>query len=873
MISHLSRVLLVAALCLFTLSQCPLIGRAEETSWQLAKVAEPLRQQVHLKLDPAQDSFSGETTIQLKVLTETQMIELSGRDYTLLSAELSGAQTCTLTHEMLKEAKVKLSCAQALPVGEYALKMSFTAPYNRQSVGLYKTEDQGVPYLFTQFEMMDARRVFPLFDEPRYKIPFQVKVTAPKGQSVFTNTPLAQREEQEGQVTHTFAETLPIPSYLIALAVGPLEVSEVPESDPPMKIITSQGKRGQTAYAQKTTPQVLAALEAYFGMPYPYKKLDSVAVPEFPFGAMENPGLVTYHEALLLLDEQSATREQHHGHIGVIAHELAHQWYGNLVTMTWWDDLWLNEAFASWMGEKITAQLHPELELHLSLPQNYVMGLDAQVSTKAIRKPIRNEADIMDGLGLAYSKGSALLSMVERWIGEAKFQAGIRAYLKRFSFKNARASDLWDALSEASGQDVASVLSSFTNQPSFPLIEVSLKGKQLTLSQQRFQLAGQEVTPQAWSVPIIIKYGAGSEVKTKRVVLTAEQASVTVTLAEEPEWIYPDEGAVGYYRWTLPKPLLDTLLSRSAEILTDRERLALLSTVEALLDVGQLNADALLATLITFVSDPHPKIARTAIQLLNKQSETFLTEGNRARWEQLFRELLKPALERIGRAAKPDEDPSVSELRSSLIGSLALFGQDQEVIEAAKERTQAFLSDPDKVDPYLVRISLIIASRHGDEALLKQYQAMHKSSSSAQHKVDLLFAMGSLGSAALQDAVMQKLLEGEFTASDGLYLIYLIASGEERGAHFRSWLSTHFDELIKRVPPYIAPNIPTFMGLHCDLEDFAEAERFLKPKYSQLEGLSREMDKLRVAVQSCVNLRDRGLEAVDRYLEAKVPQK
>ena len=144
-------------------------------------------------------------------------------------------------------------------------------------------------------------------------------------------------------------------------------MSEVPESDPPMKIITSQGKRGQTAYAQKTTPQVLAALEAYFGMPYPYKKLDSVAVPEFPFGAMENPGLVTYHEALLLLDEQSATREQHHGHIGVIAHELAHQWYGNLVTMTWWDDLWLNEAFASWMGEKITAQLHPELELHLRL--------------------------------------------------------------------------------------------------------------------------------------------------------------------------------------------------------------------------------------------------------------------------------------------------------------------------------------------------------------------------------------------------------------------------------------------------------------------------------------------------------------------------
>ena len=654
---------------LLTVSVALAMGAANANEFVIEKLAKPSSQQVSLTLDPSQDTFTGMTEISLEVLKPTKYIELNGVAYAVKMAQLLGDENCDLNNEMLKTGKVKFSCDEQIQPGKYTLKVDFSAPYNRQSVGLYKTLDQGTPYLFTQFEMSDARRAFPVFDEPSYKIPFQLTITAPTSQKVYSNTPELKTTVDGDMTTHFFDKTPPIPSYLVAMAVGPFEELEIKGMPIPGRVITPQGKIHLAQYAKENMPKVLGALEAYFGIPYVYKKLDSVAVPEFPFGAMENSGLVTYREDILLVDLAAATRSKKQRNVSIIAHELAHQWYGNLVTMKWWNDLWLNEAFASWMAAKITKQLNPEFESHLDLPQNNVMALDARLSTKPIRKPIKTEADIMDGLGLAYSKGSSVLAMVENWIGEDAFQKGIQSYLKEFSYKNAEAADLWEALGKASNKDVASVLKSFIEQSSFPLVKVTQQGSKVTISQSRFVNAGVDAPEQLWNVPVAIKYGAGDKVKTANVLLNKQ--SQTLDLDFEPEWIYPDQGALGYYRWVMDDAQFSALVKKAPSVLSDRERLALLSATDALLDAGVISAAKLMQTLEVFVSDSHPRVANTALGYLNDPQKvdpylagTYLTlaafHGDKALLDQFMTTF------------KTTKDPQV---RTNMLAAMGFFGK------------------------------------------------------------------------------------------------------------------------------------------------------------------------------------------------------
>ena len=401
---------------------------AANDEFRIAKLAQPIEQSIWLKLDPAQEGYEGRVNITLELEEAGGEIQFSGRDYTIDSAAVSGTADCDLTTAMGEHGVVRATCADELPAGRYALEIVYHASFNRQSAGLYKTIAQGDPYLFAQFEMSDARRAFSVFDEPEYKIPFTLSVSVPDGHKVYTNTPETAQSSKDGWTTREFAPTPPIPSYLLAIAAGSLEEYPVTGLSVPGRIITTRGKSGQAAYTAQQMPRILAALETYFGRPYPYAKLDSVAVPEFSFGGMENAGLITYGEDLLLLDAKQASLEEKRSSVGVMAHEMAHQWYGNLVTMRWWDDLWLNEAFATWMGNKIVAQVYPELESQLTLGQNSVMPTDALLTTRPIRKPIRAEADIFDGFQLAYDKDDTVLGMVVQWIGEDVFKKGVRTY-------------------------------------------------------------------------------------------------------------------------------------------------------------------------------------------------------------------------------------------------------------------------------------------------------------------------------------------------------------------------------------------------------------------------------------------------------------
>ncbi len=833
----------------------------------LDKSAIPLSQAIKLVLDPKKDNFSGSTDIHINVTGKTKVIQINGVDYSATNVQLKGEQSCDMTVQMLQTGIVNLVCESEINPGSYQLHLDFTAPYNRQSVGLYKTIDAGQAYLFTQFEMSDARRSFPVFDEPEYKIPFQLTITVPSDELVYSNTPLVSSRVEGGLTTHVFAKTKPLPSYLVAYAVGNFESIPVKGMKIPGNIITTQGKIELANYAAKEMPAILDRLEAYFGVDYPYQKLDSMALPEFPFGAMENAGLVTYREDILLLDEKTANQNTKRSSVSVVAHELAHQWYGNLVTMQWWNDLWLNEAFASWMGAKVTHQLHPEFESHLNLSKNRVMSMDARVSTKPIRKPINTEADIMDGLGLAYSKGSAVLSMIENWIGEESFKQGIRQYIKENAYKNTTADDLWNALSVASGKDVGKVLSTFIEQSSYPLIEVNLSGNTLELSQSRFVFAGSNAPTQQWVVPVSIKYGKGDKQVTETVLLDKKTKLFKLKFA--PDWIYPDADAMGYYRWLLDNDQLANLLANAKLNLTDRERKALLSSADALLEAGFITAGELLEILGEFVDDAHPQIVSSALSYLQVQKKTFIDESNEDDWARFMTSKARSAIDKYGVTAKEGESVAVSKLRPDLISILAFEGKDKMVIAEAKKASVDYLNGNKTFDAYLIGTQLKIAVFYGDNQLIQQFISSFETTNNPQKRTKLMYALSYVADPKQQKSILDYSLTDKLNSPDLKYIMSGQSYTQTRKAFFRHWLYTNFSAVKAKLPPFNVAELPYYTGSGCEIEALEATNLFFEPKLNASPEFTRTLAKLNEEVNNCIKLKNREKISVDQYLQKR----
>jgi cytosol alanyl aminopeptidase len=852
--------------CLAFVASTSMSLPAANDEFRMEKLARPIEQSIWLKLDPAQDSFEGRVTIELELLKAGKQIQFSGRDYTIGSATVTGAADCALTTAIGVQGVVTGTCAEELPAGRYTLSIAYQAPYNRQSAGLYKTIAGGDPYLFTQFEMSDARRAFPVFDEPEYKIPFTVTISVPDGLKVYANTPETAQNSKEGWTTREFAPTPPIPSYLLALAVGPLEEIPVTGLSVPGRIITVRGKSGQAAYAAEQMPRILAALETWFGRPYPYAKLDSVAVPEFSFGAMENVGLITYREELLLLDAEHASLEQKRSSLTVIAHEIAHQWYGNLVTMRWWDDLWLNEAFATWMGEKIIADLHPELDLHLVLQQNNAMPIDALVTTRPIRKPIRSEADIFDGFGLAYSKGGAVLGMVEQWIGADNFRDGVRAYLKAHEFGTAEASDLWSALGKAADKDVAAVLQGFLKQSSFPLLDVELAGTSLTISQRRFLYPGAQAAEQVWTVPVNVSYGEGQRRRDITVVL--DKPSATIELEFEPAWIYPDTDGKGYYRFALSDDLLAQSLPHfNAQTLSVRERLAFIAGSNALFLADTLETSAYLRIIASFLDDPHPRPVSVALWYLDEMRKPLVGKSVESDWARYLKATTQPAVRRHGLVSRPDDAAGVNLLRSRLIRLGGLQGGDEEPITESRRLAELFLTDPGQSDSGLIGAHLAVAAFHGDEALHAKMVALFESTTKPDVRSHLLQALAMSGAPMQQSAVLDYLLTDHITASDAADVMEGLLYTEERAVRTRTWVYENYDVLTSKMPPFIVPLMPQLLGDGCEIAVLKSAQDFFQPRLAATPAYARTLEKTAESVQQCADLRARESEAFAAFIK------
>jgi alanyl aminopeptidase len=828
----------------------------------------PTFEAIELNLDSDKEDYTGTVRIELLVGQATREFMFHAEEMTLDQVELRGADGA-IPVEIASggdRGTRRVTCAKELTPGNYTLEIAFSKPYNTNAVGLYRVLHEGDGYLFTQMEAMDARKAFPCWDEPIFKIPFQMTLTVPLQQEAVSNAPVEKEIRGADTRTLVFKKLPPTSSYLIAIAVGPLESVPITGMDVPGRIWTPKGKRAMGKYAASITPGILKELEMYFGTPYPYEKCDLIAVPEFWPGAMENPGLVTFRDGLLLVDPKSSSAAQKRRLGYVTAHELAHMWFGDYVTMAWWDDLWLNESFADWLSEKVALKLYPDtgMDSYYARQVNETLQGDARSTTTPIRKEIKSGNEVMQDVGLAYEKGRSVLRMVEMFIGEDAFQRGVRSYLEANKWSNATGTDLFTQLSSAADRDLQPLLASYLDQPGFPLVRVDVSdGGVLTVSQKRFSNAGTGLTSQTWTVPVRLKISDGKNVQVKTVLLDKESRRVEVP--GTVDWVMPDESGTGYYRWIVPLDMMLKLAADPMQTLSERERARFLSNAGALLVAGEISGDEYLRLTAAFAGTPEADVVSVVVDDLNGLQAAFVTDDLREPYANYVRRALTPAKERYGIAPRADDSDDVANMRPALIRMLGDDANDAEVRDYCREMAAAHLQDPDSVDPAIASSVLRVAAIDGDRTLYDRYRTAYETSKVPTVRNRYLGALGAFRDPDLQKETLAYVLTDNVRATDTWTVLSGLFATEGGRERVYQWLTENYDALAARVPGEFASYFP-FMVSGCSEQRLQAAQKFFAMPEHQVDGTEASMNKVAERINDCVNLRSREGDAVATYL-------
>ncbi len=740
------------------------------TQTRLPKTVLPSHVQLALELDPALDTFAGHVRIRVRALQAVPSIVLHARDLQADAATLTRAGTVrgTRPRRLSVQAEPQTQTWRLVPVdgrpitaGHWTLGIRYRGQVQKTGEGLYQVgyRINGEParMLGTQLEAVQARRLLPVFDEPVFRCVFELEVRAPTGLQVLSNMPLKHQLTATGNAgdstatgtRHFFAPTPPMPSYLLAVTVGRFDVLTDQVDGVPLRIFTAPGKREQARLAMEVTRQVLPFYARYFGRPYALPKLDQVAVPGVRRGAMEDWGLISYIEDALLFDPARSNEGTRRRVFTIIAHEIAHQWFGNLVSPASWDEIWLNEAFATWMENKAAAHFHPEwqTQLHTRRDVERTMARDATSATRAIRAGPVSEASVFEIFdGVTYSKGGAVLSMLEDWLGEAVFQRGLAGYMAERAYKPATAGDLWAHIGRAAGlplNTVAAVAASWTNQPGMPSLGVAERCDSgqtvVTLHQQRFSSQPEALAGGPWHLPLRLQRGSQTQ------SLLMQSAEQTVAFAGcEPLPLLANAGGRGYYRVDYDAVLRSRLAS-SFKTLTAADRVALLADSYALANAGRYPMAEHLALLSALpqVQD-NSRAALFALALTQWQTLDTALLGTPAQgplraasWA-----LFGPELARLGLHPSAAEDSETRTLRADLIRRLARF-EHAPTLSAAQAHFDEALAGAPSVAPAVRPALLVAAGRTATDAQFEALLAALRRSNSQEERKNLLAALSA----------------------------------------------------------------------------------------------------------------------------------
>jgi puromycin-sensitive aminopeptidase len=765
--------------------------------YRLPRSVTPSHYELAIAPDLRTCRFEGTTAITLTVHEPVREVVLNALELELHSAVLtdsSGRQqeaVVTLDEDL---ERATLAFATPLATGEATLTITSTGTINDRLRGFYRstyTDADGVERVIatTQFESTDARRAFPCWDEPEHKATFRVSLLVPDGLLGLSNTSVIDERPTEGGTWVEFDTTMKMSTYLVAFIVGPLVTTEPVDVDGvPLRVACVPGREHLTAFAIDVGVHAVRFLSEYFAIPYPSDKLDLVALPDFAFGAMENLGCVTFRETSLLIDPEHASRVELERVADVVAHEIAHMWFGDLVTMKWWNGIWLNEAFATFMELATVHAYRPGWErwVSFSTERGMAMVTDGLASTRPIEYEVVSPDDA-EGMFdvLTYQKGGAVLRMLETYLGAAHFREGIRLYLDRHRYGNTETTDLWDAIEEASGEPVRAIMDSWIFQGGHPVVSVSSSERGVVLRQQRFRyIPDPSDADQLWQIPTLLRRLSGEH---GRVLLSGP--STTVGLGGDGPAVV-NAGGWGVFRTQYAPALFADLIAHLGE-LDALERYSLVSDTWAAVLAGPVAVGEFLDLVALLGNERDPNVWDAALDGIGACYRALAQPASFSAW---VRSLIGPVFERLGWQPVPGESDSIARLRGLLVQALGTIGADEAVVAQARAMHADGTAPPDLLTP----VVSIIAWNGGPEEYEMFWERI-RGAATPLDEVRYLFRLPMFPAEDLLLRTLDATLDGIRT-QNGAFVIAAALANRTSGPTAWSWLTEHWHEILKRMP-------------------------------------------------------------------------
>jgi aminopeptidase N len=826
-------------------------------------------------VDLARERFEGTETIRVNVAEPTSRVVLHAFALDLREVTIgagAAAQTAAVTLDAGAQTAT-LSVPRPLPRGSTEIRIRYSGILNSELRGFYISKTKLRKYAVTQFEATDARRAFPCFDEPAFKATFAVTLTIDRGDTAISNGKVLSDVAGPAPTQHTmkFATTPRMSPYLVAMTVGDFKCLEAAAEGVPIRICATPDKRDLGRIALDAAQQLLTFYNGYYSIKYPFVKLDVVAVPDFAAGAMENTAAIFYRENDLLADSKSASVETKKNVWSVLAHEIAHQWFGNLVTMEWWEDIWLNEGFATWMANKPLAVLHPEWNVAVDEAEENqsALALDSLKSTRPIHAEVQTPAEIDEAFdAIAYQKGAAVVRMIEHYVGAETFRKGVNAYLEAFAYKNATSEDLAKKLSASSGKPIERILPTFVNQPGVPLIDVSIAcagGKTaVTLTQQRFTLDGTQPAGR-WQIPVCLK-APGQPAPSCELV---SEPSHTVTMAGAcVPWVFANAGADGYYRTAYPTEVLRAIAPRIGTDLTAPERLSLLDDEWALMRAGRHTAADYLTLAAGLGRERTSGVLDEVANRLSFVHDYLTTAASRTRFEQFTRALLRPLFDEVGFTGSPSESDDRRSLRAVVVAALGSVARDADVAARARAAVDKALAGSAQIEPTLAGAAVRTAAMHGDAALFAALAAAADRAMDPDQHYRYLYALAEFRDPALIERGLRLALTPQLRTQDtALYLARFFANADARDRAL-AFVTEQWTALQPKLAIFGSDtNLVRAMGAFCDAGARARIASFFGEH--KLPGAARTLEQTLERIDQCIAVREKQTPAVEAWLAAR----
>lgn len=831
---------------------------------KLPDTVTPLGYDLQLTIIPENDTFSGITGIDITLNKDVDFIYIHGRDLTVTSAELiQNNKAVAVKYEQLDPLGVsKLTFPKVFKKGQYRLRLTYSAPYTNTPAGLYHLKIGEDWYVWSQLQSIDGRAVFPSFDEPGFKVPFKVSITTKNGLLAVSNAPEVGSRTQKDMTTHTFRETLPLPTYLMAFVVGPF-VTETAIAPPnsirehplPIRIVATKNHAERLHFAAVESVRIVELLEQYFNQPFPYPKLDQIASPIMP-GAMENAGADIYGDNILMLDEgASVGQKQTFGM--VVSHELGHQWFGDLVTPAWWDDIWLNESFANWMGYMIGDRWKPELNIGVGgLAEGFTaMQNDSLVVGRPIRSPITDNGDIDQAFDtITYGKGGHVVAMVAGFMGEDLFRDGVRLHMNRYAHKNATTDQFFGSLADAAGDArLLTAMKSFIDQQGVPVIALAQKDGRWVATQSRYKGYGVDAPEQSWIIPVCVRQGD------VRSCTLMDQKSQPLK-AEGVGMIVPNAGGTGYYRFALSDSDWNALLAQ-APSLKSAEGVAVIDSLWAQYAAGEGKAELLITSAKALTANADSNVATESAQKLRQmRTRGFIAPEALPSYQKVMGETYGPLLADLGfnpkAKAYDNEAPDTQSKRQILVNIMAIEARNDATRRALKDAATAYLGgDETALSQTYMGIAFTVYAEDGGLEAVKMLYERANATKNTVLAAALTGAMTQSGNPEAAKWLLDKASDPAMRPTNKLGIVGgLIRNSATRDMAYE-WMVAHYDEITKGAGIFAASRISALPSGYCSVEKAAEIDTFMRPKVIAMGRGTLSFDRMIESIATCGKLK------------------